>query len=103
MRNIRRFHIACVCLGFTGGAAWADPARSSADDSVPTAPHAENGSTIRRHPVGNDVQRVNLATGTRSRLWRSPVAHDPLGAAIGPDGRLYVTLFLSGRVVSFTV
>jgi glucose/arabinose dehydrogenase len=64
---------------------------------------AQNGSTIRRHPVGNDVQRVNLATGARSRLWKSPVAHDPLGAAIGPDGRLYVTLFLSGKVVSFKV
>ena len=64
---------------------------------------AQNGSTIRRHPVGNDVQRVDLATGARTRLWKSPVAHDPLGAAIGPDGRLYVTLFLSGKVVSFTV
>jgi glucose/arabinose dehydrogenase len=64
---------------------------------------AQNGSTIRKHPVGNDVQRVDLATGKRTRLWKSPVAHDPLGAAIGPDGRLYVTLFLSGKVVSFTV
>jgi glucose/arabinose dehydrogenase len=64
---------------------------------------AQNGSTIRKHPVGNDVQRVDLATGKRARLWKSPVEHDPLGAAIGPDGRLYVTLFLSGKVVSFTV
>jgi glucose/arabinose dehydrogenase len=60
---------------------------------------AQNGSTIRKHPVGNDVQRVNLRTGTRTRVWKSPVAHDPLGAAIGPDGRLYVTLFVSGKVV----
>jgi glucose/arabinose dehydrogenase len=64
---------------------------------------AQNGSTIRRHAVGSDVQRVNLATGNRTRLWKSPVAHDPLGAAIGPDGRLYVTLFVTGRVVSFKV
>jgi glucose/arabinose dehydrogenase len=64
---------------------------------------AQNGSTIRRHPVGSDVQRVDLATGARTRLWKSPVEHDPLGAAIGPDGRLYVTLFLTGKVVSFTV
>jgi glucose/arabinose dehydrogenase len=64
---------------------------------------AQNGSTVRTHPVGNDVQRVDLATGKRTRLWKSPVEHDPLGAAIGPDGRLYVTLFLSGKVVSFTV
>lgn len=62
---------------------------------------AQNGSTIRRHAVGNDVQRIDLATGGRTRVWKSPVAHDPLGAAIGPDGRLYVTLFLSGKVVSF--
>jgi glucose/arabinose dehydrogenase len=64
---------------------------------------AQNGSTIRRHPVGNDVQRVTLSTGKRTRIWKSPVAHDPLGAAIGPDGDLYVTLFLSGKVVRFNV
>jgi glucose/arabinose dehydrogenase len=62
---------------------------------------AQNGSTIRRHAVGNDVQRVNLLTGKRTRIWKSPVSHDPLGAAIGPDGRLYVTLFVSGKVVRF--
>jgi glucose/arabinose dehydrogenase len=64
---------------------------------------AQNGSTIRRHPVGNDVQRIDLQTGRRTRLWKSPVGHDPLGAAIGPDGRLYVTLFVSGKVVRFNV
>ena len=64
---------------------------------------AQNGSTIRTHPVGSDVQRVDLATGRRTRIWKSPVAHDPLGAAIGPDGKLYVTLFVSGRIVSLTV
>ena len=64
---------------------------------------AQNGSTIRKHPVGNDVQRIDLLTGRRTRLWKSPVGHDPLGAAIGPDGRLYVTLFVSGKVVRFNV
>jgi glucose/arabinose dehydrogenase len=64
---------------------------------------AQNGSTIRRHPVGNDVQRIDLLTRRRTRLWKSPVAHDPLGAEIGPDGDLYVTLFLSGKVVRFGV
>jgi glucose/arabinose dehydrogenase len=63
---------------------------------------AQNGSTIRRHPVGSDVQRVNLKTGRRTRIWKSPVAHDPLGAAIGPGGALYVTLFLSGKIVRFS-
>jgi glucose/arabinose dehydrogenase len=64
---------------------------------------AQNGSTIRKHPVGNDVQRIDLLTSRRTRIWKSPVAHDPLGAAIGPDGRLYVTLFVSGKVVRFNV
>jgi glucose/arabinose dehydrogenase len=64
---------------------------------------AQNGSTIRRHPVGSDVQRVDLANGRRTRIWKSPVAHDPLGAAIGPDGKLYVTLFVSGKVVSLRI
>jgi glucose/arabinose dehydrogenase len=64
---------------------------------------AQNGSTIRRHPVGSDVQRVDLRTRRRTRIWKSPVAHDPLGAAIGPDGDLYVTLFVSGEVVRFNV
>lgn len=64
---------------------------------------AQNGSTIRKHPVGNDVQRVDLATGRRTRIWKSPVEHDPLGAEIGPDGDLYVTLFISGKVVRLNV
>jgi glucose/arabinose dehydrogenase len=64
---------------------------------------AQNGSTIRKHRVGNDVQRIDLMTGRRTRLWKSPVGNDPLGAAIGPDGRLYVTLFVSGKVVRFNV
>ena len=63
---------------------------------------AENGSTVRRTPVGSDVQRVDLRTRHRTRVWKSPVAHDPLGAAIGPDGDLYVTLFVTGRVVRFS-
>jgi streptogramin lyase len=44
-----------------------------------------------------------VSTGKRTRIWKSPVQHDPLGAAIGPDGNLYVTLFLSGKVVRFNV
>jgi glucose/arabinose dehydrogenase len=64
---------------------------------------AENGSTIRDRPTGSDVQRVDLATGRRTRIWKSPVAHDPLGAEIGPDGALYVTLLVSGKVVRFGV
>jgi glucose/arabinose dehydrogenase len=60
---------------------------------------AENGSTGRTQPTGSDVQRVNLTTGRRTRIWKSPILHDPLGAAIGPDHALYVTLFVSAEIV----
>jgi glucose/arabinose dehydrogenase len=62
---------------------------------------AENGSAFEENPTGSDVVRVDLRTGRDSVLWRSPVKHDPLGAAIGPDGDLYVTLYASGKVVRF--
>jgi glucose/arabinose dehydrogenase len=64
---------------------------------------AENGSSFPANPTGNDVRCVNLKTLTHRRLWRAAVAHDPLGAAIGPDHRLYVTLFRSGAVVRFDI
>jgi len=44
MRNFRRFALVTLCLGFTGVAS-ADPI--PADDVVPTAPKATNGSTVR--------------------------------------------------------
>jgi glucose/arabinose dehydrogenase len=62
---------------------------------------AENGSSFAANPTGSDIQRVDLRTGRRSLFWRSPVLHDPVGAAIGPDGDLYVTLYHSGSVVRF--
>lgn len=81
------------------------PAHASADGLAVkgnVAYVAQNGSTVRHPPVGSDVQRVNLRTRTRTRIWKAPVPHDPLGAAIGPDGNLYVTLFVSGEVVRFS-
>jgi glucose/arabinose dehydrogenase len=62
---------------------------------------AEAGSRFTQNPTGSDIQRVDLSTGKRSQFWRSPVPHDPVGAAIGPDGDLYVTLYASGKVVRF--
>jgi glucose/arabinose dehydrogenase len=64
---------------------------------------AQNGSAFEENPTGSDVVRVNLPTGRNSVFWRSPVKHDPLGAAIGPDGDLYVTLYVSGKVVRFNL
>ena len=62
---------------------------------------AENGSAFDKNPTGSDVVRVDLRTGRHTVFWRSPVKHDPLGAAIGSDGDLYVTLYVSGKVVRF--
>ena len=63
----------------------------------------ENGSSFLQNPSGSDIQRVDLRTGQRTVFWRSPVKHDPVGAAIGPDGNLYVTLFASGKIIRFKV
>ena len=101
------------CYG-QGGAACARsraplvrfPAHASTDGLAVRGHYAyvaQNGSSFARNPTGNDVQCVNLRTRKRRRLWKAPVGHDPLGAAIGPDRRLYVTLFHSRRVVSFDV
>jgi glucose/arabinose dehydrogenase len=60
-----------------------------------------NGSSFLQNPTGSDVQRVDLHTGQNTVFWRSPVKHDPVGAAIGPDGNLYVTLFASGEILEF--
>lgn len=73
----------------------------------PSAFVASNGSSLFDDPPTTSVQRIVLtktAGGYRGRLV--PFASgfrrfDPLGAAIGPDGALYVTLWMSGRVVRF--
>ena len=61
----------------------------------------ENGSSFAKNPSGSDVQRVDLRTGRHTVFWRSPVKHDPVGAAIGPDGNLYVSLYASGKIIRF--
>jgi glucose/arabinose dehydrogenase len=68
---------------------------------------AENGSTSGGN-TGNDVVRVALRR--RGRGYRAVVRpfargfarHDPVGAAIGPRGALFVTLNRSGRVLRFS-
>ncbi len=66
---------------------------------------AENGSTIRPKPSGNVVVRVSLRragsrwVGTEHPFAHGFAEHDPLGAAIGPDGDLYLALHSSGQVV----
>jgi glucose/arabinose dehydrogenase len=71
----------------------------------PTAFVTRFGSTFRANPTGGDVVRVSLARLGRRRT--APLARfatgfghqEPLGAAIGPGGALYVSLWKSGRIV----
>jgi glucose/arabinose dehydrogenase len=70
-----------------------------------TAYVAENGSSFAANPTGSDVQKIALSGSSsslkahRTLLSKAFASHDPLGAAIGPGGRLYVTRFVSGGVV----
>ena len=63
------------------------------------------GSTFRENPTGGDVVRVSLARLGRRRTvpvqrFATGFGHqEPLGAALGPGGALYVSLWQSGRVV----
>jgi glucose/arabinose dehydrogenase len=77
------------------------------DGQGPTAFVAQNGSSFPRKPTGSNVVAVRLTprgAGFRGRLTsfaRGFRRLDPVGAAIGPDGALYVTLHKSDRVVRF--
>lgn len=72
-----------------------------------TAYVPEFGSSFADQPTGGDVVAVALRrragrwqAGTR-RLARGLGRQNPLGAALGPDGRLYVSLWTRGRIVRF--
>jgi len=71
-----------------------------------TAFIAQNGSSFSANPTGRDVRIVRLGPDARtaheSRFAYGFRQQDPLGAAIGPDGALYVTLLISGRVLRFS-
>lgn len=71
-----------------------------------TAFVAQNGSSYSANPTGHDVRIVSLGpraeTASERRFAAGFRHNDPLGAAMGPDGALYVTLFLSGKVVRFS-
>jgi glucose/arabinose dehydrogenase len=70
---------------------------------------AENGSSFPANPTGSDVQKITL-TGSgahlhahRTLLTKAFSSHDPLGAAIGPGDKLYVTRFITGGVVNVPI
>jgi len=74
-----------------------------------TAYVPEFGSSFPGQPTGGDVVAVDLRRrdgrwrATTRRLARGLGLQNPLGAAIGPDGRLYVSLWTRGRIVRFDV
>lgn len=81
MRNFRRFQIAFVCLGFTGGAvAWADPPQPPQPDFYvedPYAPHNTSGNTARVGTVVGfvygepvDVLAIGLSAAAGHRFGR---------------------------------
>src|SRR4051794_27079054 len=63
------------------------------------------GSTFRANPTGGDLVRIPLAhLGRRGpapvQRFVTGLGHqEPLGAALGPHGALYMSLWKSGRVV----
>ena len=62
---------------------------------------AEYGSSVPHSPAATQIVRIDLRTGHVNVFWRSPVPHDLIGLALGPDGDLYAMLTLSGKVVRF--
>ncbi|HVE68825.1 MAG TPA: hypothetical protein VNB64_09620, partial [Solirubrobacteraceae bacterium] len=69
---------------------------------------AQNGSSSESPSTGNDVVRIALhrrrGGGYRATVHRFAdgfTRHDPLGAGIGPDGALYVTMWRTGRILRF--
>jgi glucose/arabinose dehydrogenase len=70
---------------------------------------AEFGSSFSRNHTGHDVRRIVLRPKpgggytTKVSVLARFAQNDPLGAAIGPDGDLYVTLLISGKVVRYDV
>jgi glucose/arabinose dehydrogenase len=70
---------------------------------------AEYGSSFAASPTGHDIRRIVLTPkgggwrASQPRVFARLRTNDPLGAAIGPDGDLYVTLLISGRVVRYDV
>ncbi len=72
----------------------------------PTAFIAQFGSSSSRNRTGRDIRKVRLTRRGNGRYATEVSVLDrfddnPLGAAIGPDGHLYVSLFSSGRVVRY--
>jgi hypothetical protein len=62
---------------------------------------ADYGSSVPQYPEATEIVRVDLKTGHVNVFWRSPVKGDLIGLALGPDGALYATLLVSGKVLRF--
>ncbi|HME04830.1 MAG TPA: hypothetical protein VKG38_17535 [Solirubrobacteraceae bacterium] len=62
---------------------------------------ADVGSAVPDSSAPSAIRRIDLRTGQQNIFWRSPVKHDVVGLAIGPEGDLFATLAISGEVVRF--
>ncbi len=83
-----------------GALAVRSEARGSAVAYLP-----QFGSSFSANPTGGDVLAIRVRRfgsrpdATARRLVKGLGLQNPLGAAIGPDGRLYVSLWTRGRIV----
>jgi glucose/arabinose dehydrogenase len=101
-RGTRRALVRLAPHAAPGAVAVQAASRGRATAYVP-----EFGSSFPDQPTGGDV--VAVALRRRAGRWRAAPRRlarrlglqNPLGAAIGPDGDLYVTLWTRGRVVRF--
>jgi glucose/arabinose dehydrogenase len=76
-------------------------------DGAPVVYMPRFGSSFAARPTGGDVVAIRLERD--GRRWRTQVRsfakglgrQNPLGAAVGADGRLYVSLWSRGEIVRF--
>jgi glucose/arabinose dehydrogenase len=62
------------------------------------------GPNVPGHPAPRSaIDSINLRTGHVSVFWRSPLPEDLVGLALGPDGNLYASGVVSGKVFRFNL
>ena len=101
-RGTRRALVRLAAHAAPGAVAVAASSSEQATAFVP-----QFGSSYDAHPTGGDIVAISLTRRAgrwhaRSRRFaRGLGRQNPLGAAIGPDGDLYISLWSHGRVVRF--
>jgi glucose/arabinose dehydrogenase len=60
------------------------------------------GPTVPGHPAPRSgIDSIDLRTGQVGTFWRSTLPEDLVGLALGPDGDLYASGVVSGKVLKF--